>query len=494
MFLNCIKRWRRRRMLRRKNQKNQKMKETIKTNRRLSPSILLTYNTWRRLKAGYTSILRHASANESVATFTLRIHLSKQVSSDIIHKTHKLKHLKTQTYPVGTSVSSRRPLDTHWGPHRGYTPPNRVLQYPCIFKWSTGEWRQWQTGEDSSHCQEDLPSRPRQMERLEACKNTLINWCATTWASKYRHCTWGPTTLLPDSVLTKLAKCARIKMVADMKIELPEWPFVDNHGNEIIKLLEPIDSAWHDKKEQKKAKAKAKRAGKPHRGKHSDMRNDWQRNTRKLLIKQLLLQRLRTCRLHPRCQAWWVLFLFRIPLLVVLLSFTFILTLPCPLQIPKPQLPDGNSTFYCSQCQPLVNVELILFMIHHLITCGNLTGFEPISIRSFTLSFASNFLPGFCEWIFEAWYDICSQTMSSSLSSEVCDLPRWKWLILFLTWSFTFHWQGIEADILPMLSQSAYGPTAAKVCFTDPSQRDSKHRNITYLDVTNIVFLQEVKW
>jgi hypothetical protein len=66
--------------------------------------------------------------------------------------------------------------------------------------------------------------------------------------------------LLPDTVLTKLASRARIKTVADIKNEVPEWLWADEYGDAILQLLEPIDLAWHEESERTKAEKKAKRA------------------------------------------------------------------------------------------------------------------------------------------------------------------------------------------------------------------------------------------
>jgi hypothetical protein len=100
----------------------------------------------------------------------------------------------------------------------------------------------------------------RRQERLEAARNALSNWCQSVWKAEYSHCIWGPEVLLPDTVLTKLASRARIKTVSDIKNEVPEWLWADEHGDAILKLLEPIDLAWHEEGERKKVEKKAKRA------------------------------------------------------------------------------------------------------------------------------------------------------------------------------------------------------------------------------------------
>jgi hypothetical protein len=101
---------------------------------------------------------------------------------------------------------------------------------------------------------------PRHAERLEACRNTLTNWRSSTWNRVFKHCIWGPSALLPDAVLTKLATQARLKTLADIQERIPEWGWADEYGEEILKLLEPIDNAWHEENERKKAENKVKRA------------------------------------------------------------------------------------------------------------------------------------------------------------------------------------------------------------------------------------------
>lgn len=100
----------------------------------------------------------------------------------------------------------------------------------------------------------------RREERLGAARNALSRWCQAIWKTEYSHCIWGPEVLLPDTVLTKLASRARIKTISDIKNEVPEWLWVDEYGEAVLKLLEPIDAAWHEENERKKTENKAKRA------------------------------------------------------------------------------------------------------------------------------------------------------------------------------------------------------------------------------------------
>ena len=100
----------------------------------------------------------------------------------------------------------------------------------------------------------------RRQKRLEAAQKSLSNWRQTVWKAEYSNCIWGPEVLLPDAVLKKLASRARIKTVSDIKDEVPEWLWVDEYGDLVLKLLEPIDSEWYEENEKKKEDKKAKKA------------------------------------------------------------------------------------------------------------------------------------------------------------------------------------------------------------------------------------------
>jgi hypothetical protein len=100
----------------------------------------------------------------------------------------------------------------------------------------------------------------RRQERLEASRNALMSWHESFWEANFSDSNLRPEVLLPDTVLTKLASRARIKMIADIKKEIPEWGWVSQYGETLLKLLEPIDSAWHEDNERKKEEKKSKQA------------------------------------------------------------------------------------------------------------------------------------------------------------------------------------------------------------------------------------------
>ena len=102
------------------------------------------------------------------------------------------------------------------------------------------------------------PPGCRHEEHLGAARNALSCWCQTIWKTEYSHCIWGPEVLLPDTVLTKLASRARIKTISDIKNKVPEWLWVDEYGKAVLKLLEPINAAWHEENKHKKAENKVK--------------------------------------------------------------------------------------------------------------------------------------------------------------------------------------------------------------------------------------------
>jgi len=100
----------------------------------------------------------------------------------------------------------------------------------------------------------------RRKERLEACRNVLMDWRHKTWQNDFKDCVWGPNVLFSDTILTKIANRARIQTLDDIKKEIPEWIWADEYGDAVLKLLEPIDTSWREENDRKKAENKAKRA------------------------------------------------------------------------------------------------------------------------------------------------------------------------------------------------------------------------------------------
>jgi hypothetical protein len=88
----------------------------------------------------------------------------------------------------------------------------------------------------------------------------LTNWQHKTWQKDFKDCIWGPNVLLPDPTLTKIATHACIQTLGDIKEEIPKWIWANEYGDIVLKLLEPINRAWHEENKQKKAENKAKQA------------------------------------------------------------------------------------------------------------------------------------------------------------------------------------------------------------------------------------------
>jgi hypothetical protein len=65
-----------------------------------------------------------------------------------------------------------------------------------------------------------------------------------------------PDTTLPDGTLKKLASQARLKPVSDIKQEIPDWDWGDEYALSVLdRRLAPIDDAWVEESERKKANA-----------------------------------------------------------------------------------------------------------------------------------------------------------------------------------------------------------------------------------------------
>jgi hypothetical protein len=54
-------------------------------------------------------------------------------------------------------------------------------------------------------------------DRLQSCRNAIIEWRSRTWSENYSDCAWGPNLLLPDAIVMKLATQSHILTIEDIK-------------------------------------------------------------------------------------------------------------------------------------------------------------------------------------------------------------------------------------------------------------------------------------
>ncbi|PSS06546.1 hypothetical protein PHLCEN_2v3676 [Hermanssonia centrifuga] len=99
----------------------------------------------------------------------------------------------------------------------------------------------------------------RRGTRLQSCRDALLGWRRWRWCQTYRDCFWGKESLLPDKVLQMFAKAAHIHTLDDIKREIPDWEWADDHGEEILERLETIDNQWHAERDQSAVVKKTKR-------------------------------------------------------------------------------------------------------------------------------------------------------------------------------------------------------------------------------------------
>ena len=86
----------------------------------------------------------------------------------------------------------------------------------------------------------------RHTDRLQSCRTAIIEWRSRTWSENYSDCAWGPTVLLPDAIVTKLATRSHILTVEDIKREVPDWDFVIEYGTIILDLIQKTDDLWKE--------------------------------------------------------------------------------------------------------------------------------------------------------------------------------------------------------------------------------------------------------
>ena len=101
---------------------------------------------------------------------------------------------------------------------------------------------------------------PRRGDRLEACRNALGSWRIDIWTRDFRRSGLMPEAILPDKVLSKLAMLARLKTVDLIREEVPGWILAKRYGQDVLKVLEPIDKGWIEEAEQRKEENRVKRA------------------------------------------------------------------------------------------------------------------------------------------------------------------------------------------------------------------------------------------
>lgn len=101
---------------------------------------------------------------------------------------------------------------------------------------------------------------PRRGDRLEACRNALGSWRIEIWTRDFRRSGLMPEAILPDKILSKLAMQARLKTLDLIMEEVPGWILAKRYGEDILKVLEPIDKGWVEEAEQRKQENRAKRA------------------------------------------------------------------------------------------------------------------------------------------------------------------------------------------------------------------------------------------
>ena len=91
----------------------------------------------------------------------------------------------------------------------------------------------------------------RRTERLQMVRDAIIDWRSNTWLQHYCDCAWGPNTLIPDSIVAKLAVRPNILTIDDLKNEVPNWEFVDDYGAAILELIQKTDNVWKEEHAQK---------------------------------------------------------------------------------------------------------------------------------------------------------------------------------------------------------------------------------------------------
>lgn len=92
--------------------------------------------------------------------------------------------------------------------------------------------------------------------------------------------------ILPDKALTKLARCAHLQTVDDIKTHIPGWIWVERYGDEVLNLMKPIDEAWVEEHKREKQEKKMKRAEDTSRRRQTRAREKTMQRTHNLIEKE----------------------------------------------------------------------------------------------------------------------------------------------------------------------------------------------------------------
>lgn len=119
---------------------------------------------------------------------------------------------------------------------------------------------------------------PRRAERLQTVRSAINEWRSSMWSQLYSDCAWGPSTLIPDAIVTKLATRSHILTVEDIKNEIPDWDFADDYGSTILKLIQKTDDCW---KEDHAHKIQTKKELRKRRSSENKEHREEERRTKK---------------------------------------------------------------------------------------------------------------------------------------------------------------------------------------------------------------------
>ncbi|KAG9123572.1 hypothetical protein FRC07_014689 [Ceratobasidium sp. 392] len=78
-----------------------------------------------------------------------------------------------------------------------------------------------------------VPHRPTQVE--------LTNWRERVWARDYPGVSWGASVILSDNLVDLLSSVGRITTLETLKRLLDEWGWWETYGNELARVVYPLD-------------------------------------------------------------------------------------------------------------------------------------------------------------------------------------------------------------------------------------------------------------
>ncbi len=99
----------------------------------------------------------------------------------------------------------------------------------------------------------------RRGEHLKMARTFLESWRRQCWWTQYQNCAFGPEAILPNKIMTAFASQAAIETLDDINRAVPDWDFIEEYGEEVLKTVRRVDKLFNEQKDGDKAERNTKK-------------------------------------------------------------------------------------------------------------------------------------------------------------------------------------------------------------------------------------------